>query len=173
MLLSLISGNVVELVELCKRVGDDLDRLAEVLLLDDKRGCKPDTGQSATSYETINSHVHVSRLSKETLVLHQQAELPSRSSLLAGRLVDDDSVQETTTSDELDERAVNLANALAEDFSQTLGTLGQLLLLKNVEGGESDGATKRVAAVCAAVLSGTDSEHDLLAGEDAGNRVDC
>lgn len=136
----------------------------------------------------VDLHVDVSGLGKETerdisiqdclnaehapLALHQQTQLPSGSSLLASRLVDNDSVQETTTSDELDERAVDLANAFTEDLTQALGAFRELLALKDVEGSQGHGAAKRVTAICASVLSGLDGKHDFLARKHTGDRVD-
>ena len=51
-LISFVSGDVVELVKFGKRVGDDRDSLAEVLLLDDQRGCETDTAKSEATQKS-------------------------------------------------------------------------------------------------------------------------
>lgn len=109
---------------------------------------------------------------QKSLLLHQHAKIP-RTVATGLRLVDDDGVEQTLATDGGDHGVLllDVAQALTEDLAEALGTLCELLLFHDLECLDSHGRAQRVTAVCRAVGTGLDSEHDIFSAEDAGDRV--
>jgi hypothetical protein len=84
-------------------------------------------------------------LSQNTAALEEQAELPGGASLLALRLVNDNSVQQAAATDSGDKGRVECRDLRAEDLAELHGTISELLIDQDVEGGHGDRAAKRVS----------------------------
>ena len=62
-------------------------------------------------------HVDMGRLSEQSFTLHQQTQLPSRSSLLGLRLVNDDTVEQTSATNGLDQGRFEVGEFRSEDLA--------------------------------------------------------
>lgn len=139
-------------------LGDDVETLAELLLGDDQRRGEADD-------------VAVSRLGKKTLALEEQAEVPG-SSAISSLLINDDSVQETLSSDNLEDGGVEGLETVTEDLTKLLSLGSEVLLLHDLKGADGHSAAQGVSSVGGAVGAGLDDQHDLLAAEDAAHGVE-
>ena len=106
------------------------------------------------------------RLGEQALFRHLQADVPGLDAVLR---FGDDRVQQALAAHELEERALDLRDLLAEDYAQARGVLGQVLVADDLQGGDGDLGRQREAAEGGPVLAGADGEHDLVVGEDGGN----
>lgn len=113
----------------------------------------------------------MSRLGQQALALHQQTKLPSGPSLLARSFVNNHTVEQSSSTNKLDEGRVELGEFRSEDFTELEGSVGEVLLDKNVEGSHGNSATKRVTAVGRTVLSRLNAKHNILVGEDTRDGV--
>lgn len=129
----LVVSSLLDVGQLLDGLGDDVETLLELLLGDDQGGSEAD-------------NVAVRRLGQETLALEEEAEIPG-SSAVGGRLVDDNGVQETLSTDDLEDRGVEGLEALSEGVAKLLGLGCEVLLLHDLEGSDGDGASERVTAV--------------------------
>ena len=101
--------------------------------------------QLKSHHDPQHLHVNVGRLRQQTLALHQQAQLPCGSTLLGHFLVDYNTVEQSSSADNLDERRVEVSQALPEDFAETLRAVCEILLDEHIKSGHSDGTAERVA----------------------------
>lgn len=107
---------------------------------------------------------------QQTLGLHQHAQIPSRVSVGLG-LVNDNGIEQTLAANRLDQRALQILQALAEDVAELLGTLNHLFLLDNLQSTDGNGTAEGVTAVGRTVGAGLNREHDVLATEHTRDRV--
>ena len=109
---------------------DELHSLTQLLFGDNQRRRKADD-------------VLVSRLSQNTKIAHLQADIPS---LFSVTRLDDDSVEKTLTADFLNHRALEVAHLLAENLSEAVSVLHEVLVLDNLKGCDGDLGCDGVAA---------------------------
>ena len=109
---------------------DDFDGFAKLGLSDDQgRGEAND--------------VLMGGLGQQAEVAHLEAHIPS---LFAIFWLNDDGVQQAFTTHLLDHRALNLADLLAEDLTETFGVLHQMFFLDNLKGGDGHASCDWVTA---------------------------
>lgn len=115
----------------------------------------------------------MSRLGQQALTLHQQTKLPSSPSLLAHGFVNNHTVEQSSSTNKFDKGRLELGEFRPEDFTELQGSVGEILLDKNVEGGHGNSATERVTAIGRAMLSRLNAKHNVLVGEDTRDGVHC
>lgn len=143
--------------KLLESLGNDAQTLAELSLSDDQRRSETD-------------NVTVGGLGQETLALEQKGQVPG-SAAVGSSLVNDAGVQQTLTTDKLDDGRVDLLDALTEDLAEFLSVLNHLLLLNQLEGTDRDGTAEWVTTVGRTVGSGLDNAKDVLVGENGRDGV--
>lgn len=129
----LVVGSLLDGGQLLDGLGDDVETLLELLLGDDQGGGEAD-------------NVAVCGLGQETLALEEEAEIPG-SSAVGGRLVNDNGVQQTLSTDDLEDRGVESLEAFSEGVTKLLGLGCEVLFLHDLEGSDGDGASERVTTV--------------------------
>ncbi|KAI6751061.1 hypothetical protein HG530_013975 [Fusarium avenaceum] len=130
--------------KLLNGLGDDAKALLELLLGDDQRRGEADD-------------VAMGGFGQKTLALE--------------KLIDDNGIEETLSSNGLEDRGVESLEAIAEHVAQLLSLGSEVLLLHDLQSADGDGAAQGVSAVGRAVSTRLDDHHDLLAAEDAAHGV--
>jgi hypothetical protein len=101
---------------------------------------------------------------QQTLGLHQHAQIPGAVSIGLG-LINDNSIEQTLATNGLNQRALQILQALPEKLAELLSTLDHLLLLHNLQSTDGDGTAQWVTAIGRTVGTRLDREHDVLAAE--------
>lgn len=103
------------LIQILQARLNNLNCSFQILLFNDQRRREP-------------NRVHMCRLRQHASALHEQAKLPCRPPLGALSLVDYDGVEESATSDLLDERVVESEDGGAEEVAELEGAGGQVFI---------------------------------------------
>lgn len=95
--------------------------------------------------ETFNIKTVLSTY-QQTLGLHQHAQIPGGVAIGLG-LINDNGIEQTLATNRLDQRALQILQALPEELAELLSTLDHLLLLHNLQSTDGDGTAQWVTTV--------------------------
>lgn len=86
-------------------------------------------------------------------------------------LVNDNGIEQTLAANRLNQRALQILQALPENVAELLSALDHLLLLHDLQSADRDGTAQWITAVGRTMGAGLDREHDVLAAEHARDGV--
>lgn len=88
----------------------------------------------------------LSETNQESLLLHQQAQVPGRMSVRL-RLVNDNGVEQALAAHCLDDRILDSLQTITEDMTQLLCPVDHILIANDLESPDSHRTSQRITAI--------------------------